>query len=119
MMLHNSIVFLLVGFLLYSLTVLAYLYYPRLPNYLTIQLSSARLSSSTFTRGSPRKPNWRPWVFLSTSAFTDILGQSSRQRNAMDLIVRRRHADMRVKSAARSGHQVDRDRLRCWWGRPP
>src|SRR5690348_17392616 len=38
-------------------------------------LSSIRLSFSTFTRGSPRIPNWRPEVARSTSrvtASTDI-----------------------------------------------
>src|SRR5262245_44653455 len=32
--------------------------------------SSARLSLSTFTRGSPRKPSWRPSVAAATSALT-------------------------------------------------
>src|SRR5262249_3795466 len=32
--------------------------------------SSARLSLSTFTRGSPKKPSWRPSVVAATSALT-------------------------------------------------
>ena len=37
--------------------------------------SKARFSSSTFTRGSPSTPSWRPWVYRLTSDWTFATGK--------------------------------------------
>ena len=69
--------------------------------------SSARLSSSTFTRGSPRKPSQRSSVWAATSVAHLRLGQVAGGGDAGDLELGRGRADVRVEPAARRGDQVD------------
>ena len=73
--------------------------------------SSARFSSSTFTRGSPRKPSWRPSVCRSTSAAHLLRRQAcARAATRASLVLGGGQADVRVEAAGRGGDQVDRHR---------
>ena len=79
--------------------------------------SSARLSSSTFTAGSPRTPNARSSVLRLDER--EHGGQrhvtSGGDTRRLELGVRDR--DVRVESAARRGHRVDRNLRRPGRGR--
>ena len=79
----------------------------------SLRASSARLRSSTLTRGSPSRPERaRLRCGASTSARTRVLGHAARARDARDLVVRRGRRDVRVEPAARRRHEIDRDRRR-------
>ena len=64
-----------------------------------------RFSLSTFTRGSPRKPSWRPSVNCATSARTCEGRRCVPWRPAQPGI-RPRRADMRIEPAGGSGDQI-------------
>ena len=74
--------------------------------------SSARLSLSTLTRGSPRRPKVRPSTWPSTRARTRSSGRprALATRGTWNRGGRRR--DVRIEAAAGGGHQIDRDRRR-------
>ena len=71
--------------------------------------SSARFSSRTLTLGSPRTPSWRPSMCSSTKPVHRLLGQAARRGDARDLIERRGRGDVRIETAARGGHEIDRN----------
>ena len=75
--------------------------------------SSARLSGSTSTTGSPRKPSCRPRVCCGHELAHRRLRHAARPRDARHLVARGRRADVRIETAARGGHEVDRDRAAC------
>ena len=79
--------------------------------------SRARLSSSTLTRGSPRKPSVRPWVCSATSARTAARAQPALPRHPGDLLRGVRGADVRVEAGA-AGQQRVRGDLRPARRRP-
>ena len=72
--------------------------------------ASARLSSSTFTRGSPRKPSVRLVRVLGDQRVDLLERQAAHGRDPRRLELRRRDRDVRVEPARRGGEQIDRDR---------
>ena len=70
--------------------------------------ASARLSSSTFTRGSPRKPRIRPWVCVVDQLLDVGDAHPPGLRDAGDLEVGVRRADVGVEPGAAGGHGVRR-----------
>ncbi len=75
---------------------------------LRLDRSSARLSSSTLTPGSPRKPSERPSVCSSTSASTSVESQAALVGDPRRLQPRVRRRDVRVEARARRRDGVDR-----------
>ena len=72
-------------------------------------LSSARLSSSTFTAFSPRNPSVRPSVWaLITSAMTVASGRWRGRRRRAAPAGRRWRSRCRGRARSRRGHRVDR-----------
>ena len=72
--------------------------------------SSAKFSSSTLTRGSPRMPSCRPSVCFANKVANFLGIQVAGLRHARDLVLGGRRADVRIEPAARRRHQVDRHR---------
>ncbi len=64
--------------------------------------SSARFSSSTLTRGSPRKPSVEPSVWSRTTARTLVLGDAAGLGDAGDLDLGRGDRDVGVERRCRS-----------------
>ena len=75
------------------------------------QLSRARFSSSTFTRGSPRSRAGAARCACSMSSRTLVFGKSARLGHARSLEVRVVGRDVGIEAGARSGHHVDGHRL--------
>ena len=73
--------------------------------------SRARFKRSTFIRGSPRIPSWRPSVWLATSFRTLLCIEAASRCHPVDLNLGPGGADMRIEPAARGGHQIYRDGL--------
>ena len=73
------------------------------------RLSSAMLSSSTLTRGSPRNPNCRPSVCRATSSRTALGRHAARAGHARHLQLGVGRRDVRVEPGAGGGHHVGRD----------
>ena len=72
-------------------------------------LSSARLSSSTLTPGSPRKPSERPSVLSSISCSTARAAGCADGGDAARLELGVGRRDVRVDARARRRHRVDGD----------
>ena len=79
--------------------------------------SRSRLSSRTFTRGSPRKPEQRLLRVPRDAARTASGGHAARRRDAGDLVLRGRRADVGIEPRRRRRHEVDGDRRRRRWPR--
>ena len=79
-----------------------------LDHYLRAARSSARLSASTLTCGSPRRPRKRPSVLLGDELPNPILRQVPRLGDARHLEQRRFRRDVRIEAAGRGRDEVDR-----------
>ena len=64
------------------------------------QVSSARLSSSTFTRGSPRNPNCRPCVCCGDERAHASSPTPRARATRAHLVLGRGRADVRIEAAA-------------------
>ncbi len=76
----------------------------------SVSASSARFSSSTFTRGSPRHAPLPAFRVLGHQGPDHLRGQAPGPGHPLHLVLGGRRADVRIEAAGRSRDQVDRHR---------
>ena len=74
------------------------------------QCVQGQVEFSTFTRGSPRKPNWRPCVLVQHGTDGGF-AQAARFCNARELVERGGYTNIGIQAGTGGCHQVDRDEL--------